>query len=233
LNRQLSEGEGMTGIRRKYVSTLIHAALIAVFATSTAFSRPPNDLQDLVGARANDQTLRSRGYQPSGGNFNGGANWVYWWNSGTRVCAGIVTANGRYDRIDQLDPGRCGNRPGYPGGGYPPGGNYGPVPRIRVDTSGKGNFNGLGMNFRVTRGWVDTISGRPMVALSGERNSRVNFYGRVQGGGRDFTMRIEGTDGGDANGTISFRLNGDRNEVETISVNGRSRRGPFNGFFSR
>jgi hypothetical protein len=230
----------MTSAINRPRSTALVAAILTMFGAAAAFCRPPNDLQDLVGARANDQALRSRGYRPSGGNYNGGANWVYWWNPNTRVCAGIVTANGRYNQIDQFDPGRCGNRPdnGYndgsgPGGGYG-GGGYNSVQRIRVDTAGKGNFNGFGRNFRVTRGWVDTTGGRPLVALSGDRNFKVNFYGSVDGGNRDFTMRIRSTDQGNADGTIMFRLNSDRNEVEMINLKGRAfNGGPFSGYFSR
>lgn len=221
----------MTSAIKNPRSAALAAAILTIFSAAAAFSRPPNDLQDLVGARANDQALRSRGYRPSGGNYNGGANGVYWWNPDSRVCAGIVTANGRYDRIDQLDPARCGNRPDN---GYNNGGGYNSVQRIRVDTAGKGNFNGFGRSFRITRGWVDTTGRRPLVALSSDRNFRANFYGSVDGGGRDFTMRIRSTDQGNANGTITFRLNNDRNEVEMINVNGRGfNGGPFSGYFSR
>jgi hypothetical protein len=54
---------------------------------------------------------------------------------------------------------------------------------------------------------------------------------RSDGGG--FTMRITGSDSGDARGTAQARLNSDRNEVETITVSGRMGRHSFTGNFSR
>jgi hypothetical protein len=127
--------------------------------------------------------------------------------------------------------------PGYPGPGYPGGpggpavGNY---PRVRVDTSGRGTFNSRSApNARITRGWVDS-TGRPSVTLSGG-NFRITFYGVVDrtDGNREFSMRITGSDHGDAQGRADVRLNRDRNEVEMINVNGRTGRNNFTGNFSR
>jgi hypothetical protein len=62
----------------------------------------------------------------------------------------------------------------------------------------------------------------------------ITFYGVVErsdGGG--FTMRITGSDRGDARGTAQARLNRDRNEVESITVSGRVGRDSFTGNFSR
>jgi hypothetical protein len=122
--------------------------------------------------------------------------------------------------------------PGYPGGPGGPGvGNY---PRIRVDTSGRGSFNSrFAANARITRGWVDT-TGRPSVTFSGG-NFRITFYGVVDrtDGRREFSMRITGSDRGDAQGRADVRLNGDRNEVEMINVNGRMGRTNFTGNFGR
>jgi hypothetical protein len=122
--------------------------------------------------------------------------------------------------------------PGYPGGPGGPGvGNY---PRARVDTSGRGSFNSrFAANARITRGWVDT-TGRPSVTLSGG-NFRITFYGVVDrtDGRRELSMRITGSDRGDAQGRADVRLNGDRNEVEMINVNGRMGRTNFTGNFAR
>ena len=81
-------------------------------------------------------------------------------------------------------------------------------------------------------GW--TAPARPSVALSGG-NFRITFYGVVErtDGNREFTMRITGSDRGDAQGRADVRLNGDRNEVEMINVNGRMGRTNFTGNFSR
>lgn len=128
-------------------------------------------------------------------------------------------------------------QPGYQGGYNRPGGpgGYRPnVPRVRCDTSGRGNFSGIGRGVRITRGWVDT-TGRPSVSLSGEGNFRINFWGEItnQRGPREFTMRITGTDRGNASGTATFRFNNDMNEVEYINVNGRMNGRNFSGSFNR
>jgi hypothetical protein len=46
-------------------------------------------------------------------------------------------------------------------------------------------------------------------------------------------MRITGSDRGPAQGRADVRLNGDRNEVEMINLNGRIGRSNFTGNFSR
>ncbi len=109
------------------------------------------------------------------------------------------------------------------------------APRVKVDTSGKGDYNGPDGSFRITRGWVDTKAPQTTVALSGEHHFKINFYGYItqQNGIREFTMQINGSDHGDATGTATFRLNDDRNEVEYISVTGRLNGRDFNGNFRR
>ncbi len=80
---------------------------------------------------------------------------------------------------------------------------------------------------------MDSTGPRPSVSLRGG-NFQITFYGVVErsdGGG--FTMRITGSDRGDARGTAQARLNSDRNEVETITVSGRMGRNSFTGNFSR
>jgi hypothetical protein len=133
--------------------------------------------------------------------------------------------------------------PGYPGGpggpggpGYP-GGPGGPgipnYPRVRVDTSGRGTFSSRAGTAKITRGFVDSTGARPSVSLRGS-NFTITFYGVVErsdGGG--FTMRITGSDRGDARGTAQARLNRDQNEVETITVSGTVNRDKFSGSFSR
>jgi hypothetical protein len=46
-------------------------------------------------------------------------------------------------------------------------------------------------------------------------------------------MRITGSDRGAAQGRADVRLNGDRNEVEMINLNGRIGRSNFTGNFNR
>lgn len=121
------------------------------------------------------------------------------------------------------------NGRGGKGGGNPPPVN---VPRVRADTDGRGNYND-GRSVRITRGWVDT-TGQPAVSLSGDNKFKITFWGDItQGNGREFTMRITRSDTGGANGTATFRLNGDRNEVEYINLNGRINNRNFSGSFNR
>lgn len=98
----------------------------------------------------------------------------------------------------------------------------GEYPRVKVDTDGKGFFDSRSLRLdRLDRGYVDTRE-QPWVALRGRNGSRITFYGVIiaSDGNRELTMRITSTDRGDARGRIYIRLNGDRNEVESISLNG-------------
>ncbi len=162
------------------------------------------------------------------------------WRTGTYDC--IV--NLRQNRVERATYTPRANSGGWPGGpGIPggpgfPGGPGGPgvgnYPRVRVDTSGRGSFNTRSFaNVRITRGWVDS-TGRPSVSLSGS-GFKVTFYGVVErtDGNREFTMRITGSDRGNAQGSAQVRLNRDRNEVEMINLNGRMGRDNFSGNFGR
>ena len=128
--------------------------------------------------------------------------------------------------------------PGYPGGpgypGVPPGPGIPNYPRVRVDTSGRGTYNSRAAgSVRITRGFVDSTGPRPSVSLRGG-NFMITFYGMVvRSDGRGFTMQITGSDRGPAQGTAQARLNNDRNEVETITLNGNLGRDNFTGNFGR
>jgi len=117
------------------------------------------------------------------------------------------------------------------------GNNFGPgpgssnYPRVNVDTSGRGNFNGRNFGTaNITRGWVDTRS-QPTVSLTGSGGFSITFYGTIirSDGDRSMTMQITGSSRGPANGRADIYLNQDRNEVESININGNN----FNGNFSR
>ena len=105
---------------------------------------------------------------------------------------------------------------------------------VKLDTAGRGTFSGMGQTVRITRGWVDTRN-EPSVALTGEGDFRITFYGVVTGSNQDreFTLRITNSDRGNATGTATVRLNGERNEVEYIKVDGRLGRTEFTGTFNR
>lgn len=156
------------------------------------------------------------------------------WRTATYDC--IV--NVRRNRVERSTYTPRANRNGWPGGPGYPGGPGGPgvpnYPRVKVDTSGRGTFNSRSTgNITITRGFVDSTGSRPSVSLRGG-NFMVTFYGVVEnsdGGG--FTMRITGSDRGDARGTAQARFNNDRNEVELIKLSGRMGRDSFTGNFGR
>jgi hypothetical protein len=120
------------------------------------------------------------------------------------------------------------------GGGFGRNTGGGAIFSVRVDTSGRGTFSGMGQSVRITRGWVDTRN-EPSIALSGEGDFKITFYGSVTGSNQDreFTLRITNSDRGNATGTATVRLNSDRNEVEYIKVDGRLGRTDFSGIFNR
>jgi hypothetical protein len=177
---------------------------------------------------------------PFTGNRNRIVNWSARRGGDNNGYCEFNTATGELVRaVSGAYNGPVGNRRGYrrvPGRlGRQNLGNVVNFPRVSVDTSGRGAFNGPGNSVRITRGWVNTRNQPVTVALSGEHNFKVNFYGRItqQTSDREFTMAINRSDRGAATGTATFRLNSDRNEVEYISVDGRLNGQSINGNFRR
>jgi hypothetical protein len=129
-------------------------------------------------------------------------------------------------------------RGGFGGGGFGRGrgdipGNFGNVPAVSVDTGGRGSFNSRNMSGNVNRGFVNT-QGQPNVGF--QVNGRtVTFFGNIANAysDREFQINITGSSLGSATGTAQVRLNGDRNEVEAINVQGNMNGRGFNGNFSR
>lgn len=68
-----------------------------------AFADTPDDIVDLLGARAAgaETQMQARGYVDVGGNNT-------WWNEKTGVCARVHVSQGRYKTIDMLPDGDCG-----------------------------------------------------------------------------------------------------------------------------
>ena len=121
------------------------------------------------------------------------------------------------------------------GGGYNPPPYSGDYPRVKVDTDGRGYFSSrIGKTNRLDRGYVDTRE-ETSVALRGRDGFHITFFGQVveSDGRREITLQITSSDRGDARGRASIRLNGDRNEVEWISVNGWMSGGDMRGEFNR
>ncbi|WP_369060866.1 hypothetical protein ABOZ73_03830 [Caulobacter sp. 73W] len=84
--------------------------LAAAAIAAPALAAPPPELSDLIGARGagGETQMLARGYVNTGGEKTGGASWTYWWKADGRTCVGVVTSDGRYQRIDRMDANRCG-----------------------------------------------------------------------------------------------------------------------------
>ncbi len=78
------------------------AALLTLIALP-ALADPPDDVVDLLGARAPgaESEMQARGYADAGGNN-------MWWNAKTGVCAKVHVSQGRYQTIDMVTPADCG-----------------------------------------------------------------------------------------------------------------------------
>jgi len=186
------------------------------------------DTQNPYSAGNGRQGLRGRIRYGLGGLNN--------WRTATYDCVVDIRAN-RVERATYTPRASSGGWPGGPGGpGYPggPGPGVGNYPRVRVDTSLRGNLNGGSFgNVRITRGYVDSQGPRPSVSLRGG-NFNITFYGVVQQSvGDGFTMQITSSDRGQARGSTQVRLNRDRNEIELINLDGRMGRSNLSGSFSR
>jgi len=103
-------------------------------------------------------------------------------------------------------------------------------PRVRVDTDGRGNFQSQRIgNGNISRGYVDVRSSRPTVGFTGPRGFKILLYGDVlQSDGRSMLIRINDSSRGRVRGRAQVQLNNDRNEVESITVQGRDFSGNFN-----
>lgn len=187
------------------------------------------------------------GRQGIRGNLRYGIGGRNTWRSATYDC--IVDP--RSNRVERVNYSPRANNTGWPGGpGYPggpsyPGGPGGPgypggpgipnYPRVKVDTPMRGVYSSRSVGgVNITRGYVDSRGPTPSITLRGNGNFSITFYGVVErsdGGG--FTMRITGSDRGDARGSAQARFNRDLNEVEIIIVSGRVGRDDFSGNFNR
>lgn len=150
------------------------------------------------------------------------------------------TATGELPRTESGPyTGPVANRHGFRGAAnLYPGQNSQPMvkfPHVKIDTGGSGDFNGLGQSVRITRGWVNTKGQQTLVALSGKHHFKINFYGYItrKDGKREFTMEFESSNCGNAMGAATFRLNDDRNEVQSISLSGTLNGQGISGNFKR
>jgi hypothetical protein len=173
----------------------------------------------------------SNGRQGLRGRMRYGIGSTSTWKTANYDCV-VDVRNNRVDRVTYNPRASSSNWPGGPG--YPGGPAVPNYPRVKVDTSGRGTFNSRAAGtVKITRGFVDSTGRYPSVSLRGG-DFKITFFGVVErsdGGG--FTMRITGSDRGEAYGTAQARLNRDCNEVETITLDGKMGRNSFTGNFSR
>lgn len=204
---------------------LTTAAAFAILCSSSLFAQRNSDYQNKCQQEVVSRLrVNQRDVFTNFQGTNSGRARVSWT---VRSREGYCIIDNRMTVVDFRDSGNSGGGGGRNGGVRPI-----DVPRMTMDTSGRGTFNGERV-VRITRGWVDT-AGQTAVALSGENNFRIVFFGEItQSNSRNFTMRITRSDRGNASGTATFRVNGDHNEVESINVNGRMNGRDFTGNFSR
>lgn len=79
------------------------AAGVLVLVALPALAEPPDDILDLLGARAPgaETQMQARGYVDSAGNN-------VWWNAATGMCVRVHVSQGHYKTIDTLSPVDCG-----------------------------------------------------------------------------------------------------------------------------
>ena len=100
--------------------TLLRRGLVSLVAMSLSLQAPlalaqnqtPNDLSDLVGARAAgaERDLESRGFVNHHGAKSGDASYTYWWSSTRKQCVRVRTADGRYDQVVQVSNSDCNQK---------------------------------------------------------------------------------------------------------------------------
>lgn len=89
--------------RKAMLKRTLIAACVFGLASLPAMAEPPDDILDLVGARAPgaESQMQERGYVDTAGNN-------VWWNAATGVCVKVNVAQGHYKTIDTLTPADCG-----------------------------------------------------------------------------------------------------------------------------
>jgi hypothetical protein len=90
-------------------------AAVLVLMALPARAEPPDDIIDLLGARAPgaESRMLARGYVDVGGNN-------IWWNGKTSVCVKVHVSQGRYAGIDEVADGDCGKFDEQSAGGSEP-----------------------------------------------------------------------------------------------------------------
>ncbi|RJF85692.1 hypothetical protein [Sphingomonas cavernae] len=83
----------------------------------TATAATPNDLSDLVGARAGqaEGQIEARGYYLADSRKGSENSYTYWWNASRKVCARVTTSDGRYAAIQSTGASDCNQKGGSDG----------------------------------------------------------------------------------------------------------------------
>jgi hypothetical protein len=79
-------------------------------AAASAQAQVPQDLDDLVGARAAgaEMAIKSRGYVFIKGEKGDDRSYTYWWNKDRGTCVSVATMDGRYASITPTTAPDCG-----------------------------------------------------------------------------------------------------------------------------
>lgn len=124
--------------------TITALFLAAVFSISAFAQYAPNDVSDLVGARASsgEDSLRNRGYTYVKGNKSNNRSFTYWWSNSRSACIMVTTYDGRYESIVGTNSSECGQNNN--GGGWGSGGWNGN--KQRPPSWARGTFYGTAPN---------------------------------------------------------------------------------------
>lgn len=97
---------------RRGLWSLVAVSLTCQVPLALAQNQTPNELADLVGARAAgaERDLESRGYVNHHGAKSGDASYTYWWSSARKHCVRVRTADGRYEQVAQVSNSDCNQK---------------------------------------------------------------------------------------------------------------------------
>ena len=90
--------------------TISAAAIVAI--SSSVQAQTPNDLRDLIGARASgaETAIQSRGYAFVKTQTGDDRKYSYWWNARSRQCVTVATMDGRYASITSTPAPDCNQK---------------------------------------------------------------------------------------------------------------------------
>jgi len=154
----------------------------------------PNDMRDLIGARAGqaEGQFSVRGYTQVSTQTGDDRKWTTWWNANRRSCITVATVNGRYESIVSVPEPDC--RRG--GGDRDP--NYRPDPGYRPDRPDRpgGGDSGWAGGRQIDMGLVCFGEGqRPALATRygwtwNDRRDRYDYGNRTELSSQEFDASV-------------------------------------------